>query len=168
MTDEDRTEERDEGRSPTERAEEFLDRAGQTAGFFAANVGWRVARFASRAREEAEDILAEAQYVREEMRSATEDDDEAGDAFDTTDDEAKNAFEAAKGGSEDTFDTADDDGAKDAFEAAKGGAGGVVDATDAARRVAAETGVNLADVTGTGTDGRITVEDVRKEAGADS
>lgn len=65
-------EERKEGseRSPTERAEELLDRAGQTAGFFAASLGWRATRLASRAREEAEDIWAEARNVRHEMRGA--------------------------------------------------------------------------------------------------
>lgn len=145
MTDDERNEERNEGRSPTERAEELLDRAGQTAGFFAANVGWRVARFAARAREEAEDMLAEAQYVREEMRSATEDANVVDEDFLAADDEARDAFAAAKGEAGDGFE-----------------------ATDAARRVAAETGVNLAEVKGTGADGRITVEDVRKEAGADS
>lgn len=145
MTDDERNEERNEGRSPTERAEELLDRAGQTAGFFAANVGWRVARFAARAREEAEDMLAEAQYVREEMRSATEDANVVDEDFLAADDEARDAFAAAKGAAGDGFE-----------------------ATDAARRVAAETGVNLAEVKGTGADGRITVEDVRKEAGADS
>jgi polyhydroxyalkanoic acid synthase PhaR subunit len=38
-----------------------------------------------------------------------------------------------------------------------------VRATDAARRKASEIGVNLAEVVGTGTDGQITVEDVRKK-----
>jgi pyruvate/2-oxoglutarate dehydrogenase complex dihydrolipoamide acyltransferase (E2) component len=38
-----------------------------------------------------------------------------------------------------------------------------VEATDAARRKARELGVNLAEVEGTGADGKITIEDVRKK-----
>src|SRR5215208_5047134 len=41
---------------------------------------------------------------------------------------------------------------------------GDVDATDAARREARERGVDLTEVEGTGTDGRITVDDVRTHA----
>jgi pyruvate/2-oxoglutarate dehydrogenase complex dihydrolipoamide acyltransferase (E2) component len=41
---------------------------------------------------------------------------------------------------------------------------GEVDATDAARREAREQGVDLTEVEGTGTDGRITVDDVRTYA----
>src|SRR5687767_2150574 len=41
---------------------------------------------------------------------------------------------------------------------------GEVDATDAARRQAREQGVDLTEVEGTGTDGRITVDDVRTYA----
>jgi hypothetical protein len=47
---------------------------------------------------------------------------------------------------------------------ANGSAGGeVVDATDAAQHKARELGVDLTTVEGTGTDGRITVDDVRKK-----
>jgi pyruvate/2-oxoglutarate dehydrogenase complex dihydrolipoamide acyltransferase (E2) component len=41
---------------------------------------------------------------------------------------------------------------------------GEVDATDAARRQGRELGVDLSQIEGTGTDGRITVDDVRKSA----
>jgi pyruvate/2-oxoglutarate dehydrogenase complex dihydrolipoamide acyltransferase (E2) component len=41
---------------------------------------------------------------------------------------------------------------------------GEVDATDAARRQAGELGVDLTEIEGTGTDGRITVDDVKKFA----
>jgi pyruvate/2-oxoglutarate dehydrogenase complex dihydrolipoamide acyltransferase (E2) component len=44
---------------------------------------------------------------------------------------------------------------------------GEVDATDAARREAREQGVDLTEVEGTGTDGRITVDDVRTYAESD-
>ncbi|HWS81029.1 MAG: E3 binding domain-containing protein [Actinomycetota bacterium] len=43
------------------------------------------------------------------------------------------------------------------------GAGGEIKATDAARREAREMGVDLAEVAGTGADGQVTVEDVRKK-----
>ncbi|MBA3635019.1 MAG: E3 binding domain-containing protein [Rubrobacteraceae bacterium] len=38
-----------------------------------------------------------------------------------------------------------------------------ITATDAARRKAREMGVDLSEVVGTGTDGQVTVEDVRKK-----
>ena len=44
---------------------------------------------------------------------------------------------------------------------------GEVDATDAARREARERGVDLTEIEGTGTDGRITVDDVRTYAESD-
>jgi pyruvate/2-oxoglutarate dehydrogenase complex dihydrolipoamide acyltransferase (E2) component len=44
---------------------------------------------------------------------------------------------------------------------------GEIDATDAARREAKERGVDLTQVEGTGTDGRITVDDVKKAAEED-
>ena len=51
-------------RPATVRAEETLDRAGERLGVFAATVGRQVRRAAALAREEAEDILAEAQSLR--------------------------------------------------------------------------------------------------------
>ena len=56
-------------RPATERAEELLDRTGQRLGSLAALVGLNVLRFAARAREEAEDIWAEAQSIRRGERS---------------------------------------------------------------------------------------------------
>ena len=51
-------------RPATERAEETLDRVGERLGVFAATVGHRLRKAAALAREEAEDILAEAQSLR--------------------------------------------------------------------------------------------------------
>ncbi|CAA9587019.1 MAG: hypothetical protein AVDCRST_MAG19-5007 [uncultured Thermomicrobiales bacterium] len=48
----------------TERAEEMLDRAGERVGRFASLLGQRVRRAAALAREEAEDMWAEAQSMR--------------------------------------------------------------------------------------------------------
>ena len=50
-----------------------------------------------------------------------------------------------------------------ALAAETNGSGVEVMATDAARRKAREMGVNLAEVVGTGADGQVTVEDVRKK-----
>ena len=47
-----------------EHAEEVVDRLGQRAGQMGSEVGQRLLRLAARAREEAEDILAEAQSMR--------------------------------------------------------------------------------------------------------
>ena len=55
---------RDEGARPTmERAEEVVDRLGQREGQIGSEVGQRLLRLAARAREEAEDIWAEAQSM---------------------------------------------------------------------------------------------------------
>jgi len=52
------------GDPATARAEELVDVLGQRAGRFAAEAGRNLTRLAARAREEAEDILAEAQHLR--------------------------------------------------------------------------------------------------------
>lgn len=46
------------------RAEEIVDRVGERIGYFASVAGRRIRWAAARAREEAEDILAEAQHLR--------------------------------------------------------------------------------------------------------
>jgi hypothetical protein len=51
-------------RPSKERAEEMLDRAGEQVGRFAATVSHRLRKLAAHAREEAEDIWAEAQSKR--------------------------------------------------------------------------------------------------------
>ena len=53
----------------TERAEEMLDRAGEQVGRFAALLGLRARQAAALAREEAEDVWAEAQSMRRRDRS---------------------------------------------------------------------------------------------------
>lgn len=53
-----------ETRPATERAEELVDRLGGRLGLFAALTALQLRRLAARAREEAEDLWAEAESVR--------------------------------------------------------------------------------------------------------
>ena len=55
-------------RPATDRAEASLDRAGEQIGLFAAALSQRVRRSAALVREEAEDVLAEAQSLRQKDR----------------------------------------------------------------------------------------------------
>ena len=52
------------GREATARAEELVDRMGESVGHLASLAGWRILRAAAFVREEAEDVWAEAQSVR--------------------------------------------------------------------------------------------------------
>ncbi len=52
-----------------ERAEELVDRLGQRLGLLATAAGLGILRLAARAREEAEDVWAEAQSLRRGERS---------------------------------------------------------------------------------------------------
>jgi hypothetical protein len=56
-------------RGPTERAEEVVDRAGERVGQLATQLGFRLRQALARAREEAEDMWAEAQSLRHNGRS---------------------------------------------------------------------------------------------------
>ncbi len=118
-------------RPATERAEELVDRMAWDVGYLASFVGLRLLKGASLAREEAEDIWAEAQSLRRREGQGAEPPDVA---------------ETAAGG---------------------GDAPRSVEATEAARRKAEEMGVDLTEVRGTGADGRITVEDVKRTAKAE-
>ena len=51
-------------RPTTERAAEMVDQAGEQVGRLAADLGHRLQVFIARAREEADDIVAEAQSMR--------------------------------------------------------------------------------------------------------
>ena len=52
------------GREATARAEELVDRMGESMGHLASLAGWRLLRAAAFVREGAEDVWAEAQSVR--------------------------------------------------------------------------------------------------------
>jgi hypothetical protein len=53
-----------------QRAEELADRLGEQVGHYVSSFGHGVLRWVARAREEAEDIWAEAQALRERQRAA--------------------------------------------------------------------------------------------------
>jgi hypothetical protein len=57
-------------RKAMERAEELADRLGEQVGHYVSLFGHSVLKWVARAREEAEDIWAEAQALRERQRSA--------------------------------------------------------------------------------------------------
>lgn len=52
-----------------QRAEELVDRWGEQVGQYVSAFGHNVLKWAARAREEAEDIWAEAQAIRQRQRS---------------------------------------------------------------------------------------------------
>ncbi len=56
-------------RPAMERAEELVDRLGERTGVLASLAGLRLRKLAARAREEAEDVWAEAQSVRRRKQS---------------------------------------------------------------------------------------------------
>jgi pyruvate/2-oxoglutarate dehydrogenase complex dihydrolipoamide acyltransferase (E2) component len=68
------------GRAATARAEELVDRMGESVGHLASLAGWRILRAAAFVREEAEDVWAEAQSVRHahSVRSARQEERYAG------------------------------------------------------------------------------------------
>ncbi len=65
------------GRAATARAEELVDRMGESVGHFASLAGWRILKAAAFVREEAEDVWAEAQSIRH-ARSARQEERYAG------------------------------------------------------------------------------------------
>jgi pyruvate/2-oxoglutarate dehydrogenase complex dihydrolipoamide acyltransferase (E2) component len=88
LTDEVRDGTRDETtretvRPATERAEELVDRAARGASYLASLAFLRLMRSASLAREEAEDIWAEAQSLRYRQRQGADPEVGVGDAMET-------------------------------------------------------------------------------------
>ena len=62
----------DAPRPATERAEEMLDAFGHRVGLYMAAIAPAIRRFTALAREEAEDIWAEAQHLRNQARGRSE------------------------------------------------------------------------------------------------
>jgi pyruvate/2-oxoglutarate dehydrogenase complex dihydrolipoamide acyltransferase (E2) component len=159
--------------SPTDRADELLARAGETVGLIAGMVGVRLARVAAFAREEAEDLWAEAQSVR---RQSAENLSRAADKAtvairrDPEQPEGTREEGVPSGGrvtadATNTLRTEPEESKPQAEQdAGPGGETVAIDATPAARRHAEELGVDLRQAKGSGPDGRISVSDVRKAA----
>jgi pyruvate/2-oxoglutarate dehydrogenase complex dihydrolipoamide acyltransferase (E2) component len=164
------------GRPATERADELLTRAGQTAGIFASLLGRRIARVAAFAREEVEDMWAEAQSIRQQAPDAETNQDVKARASEGTDVSQREAEEekpekspqgdgrasaatdaAATTETEEPKPESEQDAEPD--EEAEN-----IKATPTARRRAEELGVDLQEVEGTGAEGQITVGDVKKKA----
>jgi hypothetical protein len=59
-------------RQAMQRAEELADRLGEQVGQYVTRFGHNVLKWVARAREEAEDIWAEAQAIRERQRTANQ------------------------------------------------------------------------------------------------
>ena len=135
------TEDRDQGpkQPATERAEDLLNRVGWTTGLVASMIGRRLARVAAFAREEAEDMWAEAKSISTEGTAASEPQAEE------------------KHATKQESPTETDSDTQPRGE-------GAPEATPAARHHAEEVGVDLQEVEGTGAGGHITLEDVEKKA----
>jgi len=160
-------------RSATERADELLTRVGETTGIFASLVGLRVARIAAFAREEAEDMWAEARSMRQRTTDAESPQDSTAKASEGTDSSERSQSEAEEREPEEGSETegearttTSEDGEREEPEqrAETNGEADDIKATDTARRRAEELGMDLREVEGTGSKGQITVQDVKKAA----
>lgn len=175
-------------RPATERADELLSRAGQTAGIFASLVGMRVARVAAFAREEVEDMWAEARSIRQQAAEAEANGDVKASASEGVNTSERSRGETEKREPEERTETGGEAEAgattaeatdhaikpgdyvgaagrkEEEQDTDSGGGAEEIKATDAAQRRAEELGVDLRDVEGTGAHGQITVEDVKKKA----
>jgi pyruvate/2-oxoglutarate dehydrogenase complex dihydrolipoamide acyltransferase (E2) component len=166
-------------RSATERADELLTRAGQTAGIFASVVGMRIARIAAFAREEVEDMWAEAQSIRQGTGEAETNgnvETQTSEGVDVSQESrremeeqepeksAEPDGEARAGTAASEASTSEAEEQKPEQDAQPDEKAENIKATDAARRRAEELDVDLGEVEGTGASGQITVEDVKKKA----
>ena len=162
-------------RPATERADEFLNRAGWTVGFFGSMIGMRLARVAAFAREEAEDMWAEAQSIRQQSEGnlsaaagkvAEAARGKAEDQKAESRQEAEPEEEARVGAA--TADAEEQKPEPEQSAETNGEVAETIKATSTARRRAEELGVDLREVEGTGAGGQITASDVRKKAQAKS
>jgi pyruvate/2-oxoglutarate dehydrogenase complex dihydrolipoamide acyltransferase (E2) component len=163
-------------RPATERADELLSRVGQTAGIFASLVGIRVARIAAFAREEAEDMWAEARSMRQQAAEADTNGDVTSQVSEGTEVSERSRSDAEEREPSEGFET---DGeaesttpeAEEQETEQRPETHGEVDdikATEAARRRAEELDVDLEEVEGSGSNGQITVQDVKRAAESES
>ena len=143
----------DSRRPAMERADELLNRAGWVAGMVGSMVGMRLARIAAYAREEAEDLWAEAQTMRRQS------DVNLGAA-------ASRVAETVREKVQPEQDAEPDEKVETVVATGPEGDAETIVATAAARRHAEELGVDLRQVEGTGEGGRITAADVKRKAKA--
>ena len=159
-------------RPATERAEELVDRATRGASYLASLAAMHLIRGASLAREEAEDIWAEAQSLRYRERQDAEPNAGGGDVVAP---DVQRAATVAAG----TVQNAAQQAAASAGSVVEGATEAVrrkaeelgvmetpIRITEAALCKAEEMGVTLVGLQGTGAGGRITVEDVKRRAKA--
>jgi pyruvate/2-oxoglutarate dehydrogenase complex dihydrolipoamide acyltransferase (E2) component len=154
------TEDQGSRRSATERADELLTRVGWTAGIFASMAGRSIARVAAFAREEVEDMWAEAQTIRRQnggnLGAA------AGQAANAARSKAEETAESLRRSPE----TPSAEKGETEQSAASDGGTEPIKATQTARRLARELDVDIRQVAGTGAGGQITAADVRNKAKA--
>jgi pyruvate/2-oxoglutarate dehydrogenase complex dihydrolipoamide acyltransferase (E2) component len=162
--------------SSTKRAEELLTRTGQTVGMFASMAGLRLARIGAFAREEFEDMWAEAQDLRRAQGSgpskSAQSVNKSAETADETAASREGAQESPEKGSAGTGGQVTEDGTGAIRPTTEGQEArpeevGAVKATDSARTWAEKLGVDLRTVEGTGFRGAITVGDVRKKSRED-
>lgn len=161
-------------RPATERADELLTRAGQTAGIFASLISRRIARVAAFAREEVEDMWAEAQSIRQQTPDTETDQGVKSRASEGTDVSKREAeeqkpeksLERDGGASTATAEATTPEKEEPEQDAEPDEEAENIKATPTARRRAEELGVDLHEVEGTGAEGQITAGDVKKKAGS--
>ncbi len=161
-------------RAATARAEELVDRLGESVGHLASLAGWRLLKVAALAREEAEDVWAEAQSLRHTQGAPrqAQDAEPAGVAETVAaTDMARRTAEKLNVGLRGVIQSVErgmqstrrqEQGAEPA------GVAQTIQATDVARRVAEELNVDLREVRGTGVNGRITAGDVKRKKKEDT
>ena len=154
-------------RPATERADEFLSRVGWTAGLLGSMIRVRLARVAAFAREEAEDMWAEAQSIRRQNEGnlgATVGKAARGKAESKQEAEPEGEARASAA----TAEAEEQKPEPERSAATNGEAAETIKATSTARRRAEELGVDLREIQGTGAGGQITASDVKKKAQAES
>jgi pyruvate/2-oxoglutarate dehydrogenase complex dihydrolipoamide acyltransferase (E2) component len=123
-------------------------------------VGRRIARVAAFAREEAEDMWAEAQNMRQQN-----DRDPGAAAGQVVNATGAKAEETRDNSRQSAATSSAEDGAREQRAASKGEMESIK-ATETARRLAGELDVDLRQVEGTGAGGQITAADVRRKSKA--
>lgn len=151
-------------RSATERANELLDSTVSIVGSLASIVVSRISWLGAYAREEAEDMWAEARSIVRENGPTKLGSTQTGEAEKLEMAPKQSAApegEVMGGDYEGMAGRKEEEPVSEQDSEANGKAEDI-EATDTARRRAEEWGVDLREVKGTGSGGRITVKDVRK------